>query len=203
MEPNDPLSQLRDIHLPDAVGWWPLAPGWWILAALFLAAIFVLVLWIIRRHRANRYRVQALIEMEKIWSEYQTQGDIARYLELMPQLLRRTAITAYPNLKKVSTLFGVDWLQFLDQTSNSKNFQNGAGKLLITLPYQGIGSRTADSKNIDSENIGKKSITKTDSHTQHKKDIDNLHACVTEWMQSHQRISQKKAKPLEVQHAAV
>ncbi len=27
MEPSE--LPLRDLHLPDAVGWWPLAPGWW------------------------------------------------------------------------------------------------------------------------------------------------------------------------------
>ena len=20
---------LRDLHLPETIGWWPLAPGWW------------------------------------------------------------------------------------------------------------------------------------------------------------------------------
>ena len=28
---------LRDLHLPEAVGWWPLAPGWWVLIALAVA----------------------------------------------------------------------------------------------------------------------------------------------------------------------
>ena len=29
---------LRDLHLPDAIGWWPPAPGWWVLFVLALAA---------------------------------------------------------------------------------------------------------------------------------------------------------------------
>ena len=29
--PTDPLAELRDIHLPPEIGWWPPAYGWWIL----------------------------------------------------------------------------------------------------------------------------------------------------------------------------
>ena len=30
---------LRDLHLPEAIGWWPLAPGWWILIAIALVGL--------------------------------------------------------------------------------------------------------------------------------------------------------------------
>ena len=31
---NDAALPLRDLRLPEPVGWWPPAPGWWILAAI-------------------------------------------------------------------------------------------------------------------------------------------------------------------------
>ena len=30
---------LRDLHLPEAIGWWPLAPGWWLVIAIALVGI--------------------------------------------------------------------------------------------------------------------------------------------------------------------
>ena len=35
---------LRDLHLPDLIGTWPLAPGWWVLIALLAAGL----LWLAR-----------------------------------------------------------------------------------------------------------------------------------------------------------
>ncbi|MBV1912177.1 MAG: DUF4381 domain-containing protein, partial [Cycloclasticus sp.] len=31
---------LRDIHLPDAITWWPPAIGWWLLLAVIIVAAF-------------------------------------------------------------------------------------------------------------------------------------------------------------------
>ena len=53
MNGQDPLAQLRDIHLPDTGGFWPPAPGWWLLALLSLTALALAVLWW-RRHLRRR-----------------------------------------------------------------------------------------------------------------------------------------------------
>ena len=63
MNPADPLAQLRDIHLPEPVSWWPPAPGWWIVLLLSLAAV-VLVIYYLRKYwLQRRYRRVALREL--------------------------------------------------------------------------------------------------------------------------------------------
>ena len=58
------LEALRDIHLPQAVSWWPLAPGWWVLLGLVVAAVVALVVARAMRRRTVRYR--ALAELDAL-----------------------------------------------------------------------------------------------------------------------------------------
>ena len=63
MNPQDPLSQLRDIHLPDTGGFWPPAPGWWLLALIALAALAGLIWWLRRQRRRTRWLRLAKAEL--------------------------------------------------------------------------------------------------------------------------------------------
>lgn len=165
MPNNDPLAQLRDIHLPEAVSWWPLAVGWWILLVLFLAIVATSIYLVLAKRRRNRYRLAALAELQLLWSEYQNHADTEMYVAKLAQLVRRTAITAYPK-SNAATLFGEVWLQFLDQTATGDNFCRGAGKLLATLPYQDLSNKS-------------------------KLDLNPLHTCVASWVQTHRRSKSK------------
>lgn len=51
MASPDPLAQLRDIHLPEPIGWWPLAIGWYILIALALFLASIIAHWLYKKHR--------------------------------------------------------------------------------------------------------------------------------------------------------
>ena len=51
MPAPNPLDQLADIHLPDPVSWWPLAPGWWMLLGLAVSIFIAVALLVAARKR--------------------------------------------------------------------------------------------------------------------------------------------------------
>ncbi|MEW9573508.1 DUF4381 family protein [Rhodanobacter sp. Si-c] len=94
MMPQPPASNgpvLRDIHLPPAPSWWPLAPGWWLLAALLLLMLAAAT-WSWRRHRLLlKQRRLLLDELERLAACHVRDGDDAALAAALHQLLRRVA----------------------------------------------------------------------------------------------------------------
>lgn len=137
MNSTDPLSQLRDIHLPDPVGLWPLAWGWWLLIALLVGALLAGFFYWRRHQRQRRYRRQAKAELELAYRDYRENGDTALYLQRLSPILRRAALTAFPP-SQVASLHGETWLEFLDQSlpGTEKPFTQGEGRVLAAGPYQ-------------------------------------------------------------------
>ncbi len=125
---------LRDYHLPDPIGWWPLAPGWWITFCLVCLILLVVFLW--RRWQYQRQpRQEALAALEKIQQHHQQSGDNLHVLRALSTLLRRIAIST-TNEESVASLNGEDWLVWLDQFHQGKPFQQGVGRIITTGPYQ-------------------------------------------------------------------
>ncbi len=137
MNQTDPLRQLRDIHLPDPVGLWPLAWGWWVLIALLAGALLAGFIYWRRHQRQRRYRQQAKAELGSAYREFRQNGATAVYLQQLSQILRRAALTAFPR-KQVAGLKGDAWLEFLDQSLPGADapFTQGEGRVLATGPYQ-------------------------------------------------------------------
>lgn len=139
---TNPLAELRDIHLPDPVSWWPPAPGWWLLLLLLLGTAG-LAWWLRRRNRAKRLMIAGLNELKHIEQIYRTERDNAALVRRLSTLLRRISISRYPR-RETAALTGERWLQLLDRQIGRPEFSRGAGRILVTAPYQAEPQLDAD-----------------------------------------------------------
>ena len=104
MNPSDPLSQLKDIHLPDAPGLWPIAPGWWILMILLISLIAATIYLVIYYYRKNRYRKLATLQAKIIINQFLLNQQVDNktsadklYIEQAISLLKQVSLHRYPN----------------------------------------------------------------------------------------------------------
>lgn len=130
---TDPLAQLKDIHLPEPVAWWPPAPGWWLAGSVALALLIGggYLLW--RFFYRGRYKREALAALQQLRDT--DQGDERILLAELSRLLRQVAIARYGR-QEVAALSGAEWLLFLDRTGQTDQFSYGPGRALGTMLYQ-------------------------------------------------------------------
>ena len=114
MESEDPLSQLADIHLPDPVSIWPLAPGWWVLIALFIMFLIWLSYKAFRRLILHK-RLQA------------AQDELAKAIDVY----RASTLSADADKNKAG-------LDYLYAVNTGNDFSEGLGKVLAEGQYRPI-----------------------------------------------------------------
>ncbi len=134
--PDPSQLPLRDIHLPEAVSCWPLAPGWWIIIGLVILIIAVTIVLYRRRKRyLSSPAYQSGLELEKLKQAYAINSDDLQLIRTLSSLIRRVAISVYPRIDAAS-LSGERWLAFLDQVMPDQPFSKGPGQVLASGPYQ-------------------------------------------------------------------
>ena len=143
----EPLAQLRDIHTPAIIEVWPPALGWWMIATFCFLLIAAALILLIRVWRANRYRREALSELNKFLVIWNKNNDDYAYLRSLQSLLKRTALTTFPR-KDVAGLTGEAWVHFLDQATNRNDFSIGEGEALIDGVYRADFSVDVNSLNV-------------------------------------------------------
>lgn len=127
----DPLlAQLRDVHLPEPIGLWPLAPGWYLLLALSICAM----LMVFRRYKRSQVKRAALALLAEYKREYQRDANPQEIVVKTSDLLRRVALVYFPRAE-VAGMQGQAWIDFLDKTGKGIDF-NEIRDLLLILPYE-------------------------------------------------------------------
>ncbi|MCK9395598.1 MAG: DUF4381 domain-containing protein [Methylobacter sp.] len=129
---NPTLLDLKDIHEPEAIGWWPPAIGWWILAVA-IPLLIICLIWLYKRLT----RKTALKTAGKILAEIKQDASRDNLQKLcdLSVLVRRVAISVSPRAKTAG-LTGRQWLEFLDSSVKGMPFSEGVGQLLADAPYR-------------------------------------------------------------------
>ncbi len=138
---SDPLQDLRDVHLPDPISWWPPAFGWWMILVLIIIAVSVL-LWAKAYYRRTRPRRFALAQLKSVKQQYAQDLDDQWAIREVSHLLRRYALSVFSR-SDVAGLSGKAWLKFLDDTGRTNQFSEGPGQSLQSGPYQAQVSTSA------------------------------------------------------------
>jgi len=130
----DPVAGLIDIPLPQPVS---LLPQTWTsrIAIFVLLAGVAAALWrLMRQRHINRYRREALAELDRI-GRAANAGTRPEFLARLTVLVRRTALAAFPR-EQIAALVGPEWLSFLDHSYGGIEFSQGVGWLLASGSYQ-------------------------------------------------------------------
>jgi len=126
---------LRDLHLPEAIGWWPLAPGWWVVIVLVAVGLAYLCKHYMRTYARGAARRRALRKLIELTAEFEQHRNAVAFASGISELLRRTML-AYAPRHEVAGLTGDAWLAWLDRDLDQPRFQSAAGRKLLELPYR-------------------------------------------------------------------
>ena len=138
MNPPGTLSQdsldLKDIHLPDPVSWWPPAIGWWLL--LLLLILGLVLLWLlVKKIRQPVLKKRAIAEMESVIQAYRDDRNKQQLMQQLSVVIRRIGISYLPR-NRAAGVVGADWYERLNQLVEKDCLSQTSIQLLSVAPYQ-------------------------------------------------------------------
>jgi len=147
----DPLTEtalraLKDIAMPQPVSWIPQTWGWMALAVILASLILALSVRWLKQYRANRYRREALLELQALEREILDPATRRQAIQTLAVLLKRTALAAWPRAD-VASLSGAAWIQFL-RSQEDDGVSEELATMLDDFEYHGDGSRRTIPSNM-------------------------------------------------------
>lgn len=148
---GQPQAELRDIHLPDTVSWFPPAIGWWLVLALVIALITGLrALYVKQQARKAtapvNWRPALQEELAMIQQQYVNSQNQQQLAIELSQLLRKTVVKENPQqANQLAGLTGPAWLAALDQHFGYGTVFSQSAIALTQAPYNPNIAFNADS----------------------------------------------------------
>ncbi len=141
--PDELLAELRDLHLPEPPSLWPPAPGWWLVGLILMLGGGFLIYRYLNRKSArvidhthdSKWQDSALQEHERLTGLLHSDAPVNQVVSGASVLMRRVALARLPR-EKAATVQNEQWLTLLDDLSQSEQYSNGIGRLLLDHPYR-------------------------------------------------------------------
>jgi len=137
--PGNPLDALKDIHLPAAASWWPLAWGYWLLLVLILIGVALLA----RRYYQLRMRRAAMSAFDALVADFEQHQDNMRLAQDITVLIRRTLLSINPR-EEVARLTGQEWVDVVKQTRPEIELKEATLTTLTASVYQSTAQIDAE-----------------------------------------------------------
>ena len=123
------LDLMHELVLPEPVSWMPQTVGWPVIVVWLIAVVLSAGWYGFKRWQKNRYRREALAELESLKAQAKTDpsaaaGEIAA-------LVKRTALAAFPR-QTVANLHSADWARFLcESAGNDAQVEHAAAQIAV------------------------------------------------------------------------
>ena len=129
------LQQLRDIHEPAIPGWWPIPIGWWAVLGILVAMLAVFV-WVAIAETRKRAPYTAIRKAALRLNSIRNEGQIdAREYATRVNLLFKELVIRIEGQQEAATLHGSNWLEFLAERFDEREFIDGVGRCLGSSRY--------------------------------------------------------------------
>ncbi len=120
MDPQQQLNQilqqqLRDVHLPDPISWWPLAISWWILFGVIAVGLFFSIRAFRQNRARNAYRHHARKQLQSHYQQWQSDTNTSQYLQSANMVLKRTSLHLNNTARQLS---GTPWIEYLQSLAD-------------------------------------------------------------------------------------
>jgi uncharacterized protein DUF4381 len=104
------LGNLRDIFIPEPPPLWPPAPGVWVALGMIFVVLLLVGWYVYSVRKRNAYRQAGLALLQNA----ATAHDVV-------VVVKRVALAVFPR-EQVASLYGEDWIAFLDESCPGSHF---------------------------------------------------------------------------------
>ncbi|WP_299008453.1 DUF4381 domain-containing protein [uncultured Shewanella sp.] len=109
--PNPALASLKDIHLPTAIGHWPLPIGYWIVIVISIIVLCLIGIFTLKRLKYTAAKREALSQLAAL------QPGEEYFAIQVNSILKRAAMSYVPR-HQIASLEGTAWYHWLTQQSD-------------------------------------------------------------------------------------